>query len=333
MSDLDRLIRFAVVAEELSFSQAARRLNVDQPWLSRQIQQLETHLGFALFVRSTRKVALTSDGEELFAYAGGLSKVAGECRQAVGNMKKFHSLMLDIGVHPFSYWVPERKLILDGFRNRHKNVNINIISNYTPRLLSKLRKRMVDSVIIAQPFDFPDLEALTIHSSPISLLVPAEDPLAECASVPIAGLAGRRIPLTNPQLNPALSELLYGPIFEAGAIPVIVPEGEPAIPFYAATERLPVLSVGWPHNQHGELADFVPVKLEPPVPVVRYALVRRREPARGLLEHFWNNAVQIVGQLAGEGATENVVRRVAARQVASLPGMETAARQRTASRR
>ena len=59
MSNLDRLIRFAVVAKEMSFSKAARRLNVDQPWLSRQIQQLEAQLGFALFVRSTRRVSLT----------------------------------------------------------------------------------------------------------------------------------------------------------------------------------------------------------------------------------------------------------------------------------
>src|SRR3546814_8454872 len=69
MSNLDRLIRFSVVAEEMSFSKAARRLNVDQPWLSRQIQQLEAQMGFPLFVRSTRRVSLTDEGEALFASA------------------------------------------------------------------------------------------------------------------------------------------------------------------------------------------------------------------------------------------------------------------------
>src|SRR3546814_6300678 len=80
MSNLDRLIRFSVVAEEMSFSKAARRLNVDQPWLSRQIQQLEAQMGFPLFVRSTRRVSLTDEGEALFASAHDLAEAAEQCR-------------------------------------------------------------------------------------------------------------------------------------------------------------------------------------------------------------------------------------------------------------
>lgn len=69
--DIDpRLLRaFTAVAEELHFTRAAARLYVAQQALSRDIRRLERELGATLFVRSTRRVALTADGERLLPYA------------------------------------------------------------------------------------------------------------------------------------------------------------------------------------------------------------------------------------------------------------------------
>lgn len=65
-----RLLRaFAAVAGELHFTRAAARLYVAQQSLSRDIGRLERQLGTPLFVRSTRQVALTPEGERLLPYA------------------------------------------------------------------------------------------------------------------------------------------------------------------------------------------------------------------------------------------------------------------------
>ncbi|MET7415774.1 MULTISPECIES: LysR family transcriptional regulator [Streptomyces] len=65
-----RLLRaFLAVADELHFTRAAARLFVAQQALSRDIRRLERELGAELFVRTTRQVALTPDGERLLPYA------------------------------------------------------------------------------------------------------------------------------------------------------------------------------------------------------------------------------------------------------------------------
>ena len=67
--DLRQLRYFIAVAEQRSFTVAARRLNISQPPLSQHIQSLEAALGTQLFHRTSRKVELTQAGEALLARA------------------------------------------------------------------------------------------------------------------------------------------------------------------------------------------------------------------------------------------------------------------------
>jgi DNA-binding transcriptional LysR family regulator len=58
---------FIIAADEGSFSAAARRLGQTPAAVSKSVGRLELRLGVRLFQRSTRSLALTTDGERLYA--------------------------------------------------------------------------------------------------------------------------------------------------------------------------------------------------------------------------------------------------------------------------
>lgn len=116
---------FVAVAEELSFTRAARRLNLSQPPLSRHIQSLEARLGVALFERTRRSVALTLAGQTFLAEtkaAMGQLRIAGDRAKLAA---KGETERLDLG---FVSAVLNPKLIdvFQRFRNAHPKVRLTL---------------------------------------------------------------------------------------------------------------------------------------------------------------------------------------------------------------
>jgi DNA-binding transcriptional LysR family regulator len=84
---------FLAVAETRSMSEAARRLRVGQPTVSRRLAALESELGYALFRRTVAGAALTAAGERLVAPARKMAEWAGEVNRAAGATSKPHGLV------------------------------------------------------------------------------------------------------------------------------------------------------------------------------------------------------------------------------------------------
>src|SRR5271168_530934 len=78
------LLIFEAAARAGTCSAAAREFNLTQPSVSRNIAQLERHLGVALFTRSPVGLELTPEGQILFrAVTDGLRHVEGAIRELI----------------------------------------------------------------------------------------------------------------------------------------------------------------------------------------------------------------------------------------------------------
>ncbi len=71
---------FLAVAEHGSLTEAARRLRLGQPTVSRRLRELEDNLGYPLFTRSVDGATLTSQGERWLEPARRMAEWAGELK-------------------------------------------------------------------------------------------------------------------------------------------------------------------------------------------------------------------------------------------------------------
>ena len=87
INNLESYKVFYYVAKEKSITLAARELMISQPAVSQSIKLLEGQIGTALFVRTSKGVKLTREGELLFSY------VSKGYEQIEAGERKLHQMM------------------------------------------------------------------------------------------------------------------------------------------------------------------------------------------------------------------------------------------------
>ena len=106
--NLDRLTTFLAAAEDLNFTQAARRLHLSQPAVSQQIKELEEDLGVILFERRGRGLLLTPAGDRLRALAQPVLREVRQVRAEMGAFRDQPQGVLRVGASntPGIYLLP-----------------------------------------------------------------------------------------------------------------------------------------------------------------------------------------------------------------------------------
>ncbi|VAW55736.1 Transcriptional regulator, LysR family [hydrothermal vent metagenome] len=119
---------FISVADSGSFSESARRLGLSQPSVSRQINNLETHLGVRLLQRTTRKLSLTEAGQIYYEKARQIYRDVLEADQSVRGFKESPSGLLRISA-PHTWNETRITPHIGEFLQIYPNVNLEIECN------------------------------------------------------------------------------------------------------------------------------------------------------------------------------------------------------------
>lgn len=98
MDLINGLATFIRVVETGSFSAVARQANASQSAITRQVAQLEEHFGVRLFHRTTRKLSLTDEGQDLVTRARHLLEEAEDLEDTFGKNGGAPSGLVRIGV-------------------------------------------------------------------------------------------------------------------------------------------------------------------------------------------------------------------------------------------
>ncbi|MFF7263480.1 LysR family transcriptional regulator [Streptomyces sp. NPDC008159] len=270
-----RLLRaFLAVVDELHFTRAAARLYVAQQALSRDVRRLERELGVELFVRTTRQVALTSDGERLVPYA---RRVLEAQDALVGAFRQARPLLVDLNSPGLATGVRVLR------RARELVPDVELLARYESGLTYAAAEILAGRLDVSfgrfaglDPAVRARLEQQPVRYEPMAVILPEDHRLAALDAVPLAELRGEAVyagagnPRT-PEWTELARELFAGRGIDlAPAVPLVV--GEEEFARVMAKTRTPVLAV----------VDFPPMPrsvlrpLVDPVPLSPVSLVWRK---------------------------------------------------------
>ncbi len=128
MAQLDALQALVLSKQLGSFAAAARALGVTRSHISKLIASLEADYGAALFVRSTRAIALTGAGATRHDYAVDLLAMAAEAREAIAALRGTVAGPLRVNA-PMSFGKLVLAPLLPQFLAQHPKVELRVELN------------------------------------------------------------------------------------------------------------------------------------------------------------------------------------------------------------
>ena len=258
MYDPELLRTFLAVAQSLSFTRAAESLGLRQPTVSQHVRRLEEAVGRTLFVRDTRSVALTSDGE---AMAGFAREILAAQERAVGYFTGSHLTgRLRFGVTDDLALTPLPRILRD-FRQLYPRIDLELTVLQNESLLRRVESGHLDVAFVKQAANTPapvrgqlvrrdQLVWVAVDGTrldpeqPIPLVVYQAPSLSRAVSVQALEKVGRRsrITCTVRGVNGVLAAVRAG-LGVAAMARTLVPSDLVELPAASGLPRLPHLDL------------------------------------------------------------------------------------------
>lgn len=174
---LTELRYIVTLSQERHFGRAAEKCFVSQPTLSVAVKKLEGELDIAIFERSKNAVTLTPVGEiiiqqahKVLGEARTLKELADEGKDQLNNPLKVGAIFT-IGPYLFPQLVPK-------IHQKAPTMSLFIEESYTAVLRRQLREGELDAIIIALPFNEPDVITRPLYEESFVVVMPKDHELS-----------------------------------------------------------------------------------------------------------------------------------------------------------
>ncbi len=220
--DLRHLRYFQAVAEELSFSRAARRLRIAQPALSRAVKELEHDLGADILSRTRRSVKLTPAGAVLLDEAGRMLESLEEAvrrvrRTAAGEQGELRLGYIGPPTQPFL------GRLLHEYRRRNPQVAVHLEERTPERVWEMVAKGRL-SIGLTRPVPSHSalgLRTMLLRKEPLAAVVRKDHRLATRRSLPWKSLSGEQLIVLARREGVGLHDEILASCRKAGFTPRI----------------------------------------------------------------------------------------------------------------
>ena len=211
---------FLVLAEELHFGRAARRLSISQPPLSLNIQQLEASVGAVLLIRNSKSVQLTAAGRAFVPAARALLDQAAQASNMARNVGRGMAGSLSIGFAGTMLYsgLPE---ILASFQVRHPLLRVMLKEMSSSEQLIELAHDRLDLGFVHTTRVPPELSQILVASQAFVCCLPASHALAKKAGVSLDLLKGEPFAVVSRAVSPDYHDRIVQTCLDAGFYPEI----------------------------------------------------------------------------------------------------------------
>lgn len=290
------LTLFATIAEEGSFTRAATKLNIAQPWLSAQLRKLEHELGVQLLIRENVGIKVTEAGKLLLPHARQIAESARLFRETARSLSESRSRAVKLGSYIPIIDVPLLKSSVLDFGERYNNFELNTVMNEPVELVKALDECSIDLALIPSELTCGGVEMdfCSFGEAQVSLLILAKRKVRK-----LADLKGETVGLPPRGWWPDLHAKLRVLFEDAGIVPSEVPEFDRRAIEHSVKTRGAIAAIALNDDNIATLDPAIAVlKLEGLVVEHRLCRVAGRELGRAA-ERFWALCERKTG--AGQG--------------------------------
>lgn len=180
--DLADLRAFLFVADLGSLRAASEPLHLSQSALSRRIDKLEDALGIKLFIRTTRKVELTTVGRAFVHKARNVLNELDSALLGIQDVAERMSGEVTLACVPsaVSHFLPS---VFEEFNGRYPRIRIRLLDESSSEVLLAVTRGDANFGVTYIGTQEADVEFQPLIEEPFVLACPASHPLAESASV------------------------------------------------------------------------------------------------------------------------------------------------------